>query len=364
LGNLSGITNKLGAFSLQLDPSVASVVSSTGNALAQGFDTTWLMTGVNGTGSADTITLQNGASGYMQVNIGATSYQTIAGQFSAITIDGGAGADSVEILDNLQNANINFSLVGNSQDSLTIHQTESGVVTANASGVSGNGVKNVTFTSPIASLMVHGTSSIDQLAINGPITYGFKYAGGAGGDSLVLNGVTQTLSSQTFAGTSSLTLLMLGSSNLTFSGLVNLFRLEMLDGRVTLADGGTSTLSVNEMSFGSGTLDLRDNAFVLNYTGLNPFSQVSGAVASGRNGGSWDGTGLTSSLANANNRRIVGYAMANQAAVTAGLFVGQPVDSSTVVARYTIVGDLNLDTAVNFTDLLRMSQNYNAQGLE
>lgn len=366
LGNLSGLTGKLGLYSLELDPAFASVISQTGHALAAGFDTTWTMTGLLGTGNADTIKLENGStSDYIKVSVGASSYQTLVSQFSTITIDGGAGADSIEILDSLQGASLNFTLVGNNQDSLLVHQAQNGVVTATSSGVSGNGIHNYTFSSPIASLSVFGTANVDQLAVNGPISYNFNFSGGAGGDSVFLNGVTRTLSSSNFAGTTSLTMLVSGSSNITLSGLVNLFRLEIPTGKVTLADGGTSTLSVNEISFGSGTLDLRDNAFVLNYTGLNPYSLVASAVTSGRNGGSWDGIGLTSSLASATNRKIVGYAMAGQVATSfPTTFGGQPIDGTSVLARYTLAGDLNLNQGVDFTDLLRMSQNYGGVGLD
>jgi hypothetical protein len=41
-----------------------------------------------------------------------------------------------------------------------------------------------------------------------------------------------------------------------------------------------------------------------------------------------------------------------------GTFMGQSVDSSSVLARYTFYGDANLDTAVNLADFNRLAANF------
>jgi hypothetical protein len=45
--------------------------------------------------------------------------------------------------------------------------------------------------------------------------------------------------------------------------------------------------------------------------------------------------------------------------LTGGKFLGQTVDPSTVVVRYTLAGDATLDGAVDFNDLVKLAQNYN-----
>ena len=41
------------------------------------------------------------------------------------------------------------------------------------------------------------------------------------------------------------------------------------------------------------------------------------------------------------------------------IFLGTPVDDSTVVARFTAAGDATLDGTVDFNDLVKLAQNYN-----
>ena len=42
--------------------------------------------------------------------------------------------------------------------------------------------------------------------------------------------------------------------------------------------------------------------------------------------------------------------------------MGQTVNASSVLLRYTLFGDTNLDGQVNFSDLVRLAQNYGGMG--
>jgi hypothetical protein len=133
---------------------------------------------------------------------------------------------------------------------------------------------------------------------------------------------------------------------------------------------GTSTgpLSVN----GTGRIDLAARGMVVTYPGgLASFGafairglivQAYHATGAGNNG-DWTGAGITSSIAQADPSRAVGYALAsdifNTADATPDAFLGKAVTAGDVLARLTLAGDANLDGAVDFNDLVRLAQNYN-----
>ena len=67
---------------------------------------------------------------------------------------------------------------------------------------------------------------------------------------------------------------------------------------------------VTSLSIGTGaTLDINDNALIVNYTGASPEAAIRAKIIEGRGGvgignGTWTGTGITSSAAAAANARI------------------------------------------------------------
>jgi hypothetical protein len=81
------------------------------------------------------------------------------------------------------------------------------------------------------------------------------------------------------------------------------------------------------------------------------------------NNGDWAGPGITSTTAQANSSRAVGYALSddlfNFADGNPDAFFGQPVTAGQALARLTLAGDANLDGTVDFNDLVRLAQNYN-----
>src|SRR5581483_769534 len=86
---------------------------------------------------------------------------------------------------------------------------------------------------------------------------------------------------------------------------------------------------------------------------------IQAALATGYNAGSWNGAPdpLNGAITSANaaaappNVYGIGYADSSDA-----LIPGQP--ANTVELRYTLVGDTNLDRAVNSTDAITMARNY------
>ncbi len=151
----------------------------------------------------------------------------------------------------------------------------------------------------------------------------------------------------------------IGGGEARFDVSQNLAGLTVSAGAVaTVADASaisfirTPTLAV------SGKLNLADNAVVLDYTGASPAASVVAVIAAGRNGGTWNGNGIVSNYAASNPMFSIGWADASAIGMTA--FLGQPVDTSTIVIRFTLAGDTDLDGAVGFADLLSLAQNYGA----
>jgi autotransporter-associated beta strand protein len=118
---------------------------------------------------------------------------------------------------------------------------------------------------------------------------------------------------------------------------------------------------------GGGRFDVTDNCLVVDYAAAaaSPIAAVRAAIVAGYGGPSnrWAGAGINSSTAaSAPENFGVGYAPAADVLAFAGgvaSFAGQDVDATCVLARYTLLGDANLDAVVDFNDLVRLAQNYN-----
>ena len=89
---------------------------------------------------------------------------------------------------------------------------------------------------------------------------------------------------------------------------------------------------------------------------------IAALITSGRNGGNWAGNGITSSNAAADvNGHAVGYAQADQIGSPAS-FLGQSIDATATLVRYTRAGDANLDGTTNIGDFSLLAANFNVAG--
>jgi hypothetical protein len=138
-------------------------------------------------------------------------------------------------------------------------------------------------------------------------------------------------------------------------------------GRMTLAHGSEpKVLRVTRLEVdgpGAARLDLGDNAAVVNYPAVeaSPFADLRQQVALGFAGGSWNGDGITSSFAAASPIvDALGIAEAADLGITG--FLGQPVDATTIIVRYTLAGDADLDGSVTLLDFNRLAANFGLNG--
>jgi hypothetical protein len=150
------------------------------------------------------------------------------------------------------------------------------------------------------------------------------------------------------------------ADDLTVSGA-----LDLGGGTVTLLPGATRRVlrvgAFNAPAAGGGRVDLTRNGMIVDYAaGASPLADVAAAVARGYHGGAWDGPGITSAdAATAPTRSAVGYAEANTVLRPGETFLGQAVDDTAVLVRFTLSGDATLDGVVDFDDLVAVAQNYN-----
>ncbi len=181
--------------------------------------------------------------------------------------------------------------------------------------------------------------------------------------NLTAGGVSGTGTfSQTSASTTNVQYLRVGTLNLS-AGTINI-----------IAGGGT--LGTSDISSGTinvtvpGRLNLSDHDLIVDYTSPNPSpaAAIRALIISGRNGGSWNGNGLTSSAAasiasdNSNpHKTALGYGEASTVGITT-TFRGLPVDSTAVLVRYTFLGDANLDGLVNALDFNAVATNFGGSG--
>lgn len=153
-----------------------------------------------------------------------------------------------------------------------------------------------------------------------------------------------------------------GTMNLTGGGQFN-----MAAGPV----GVSTTLKVTALNIDTPTLsqlDLADNRLIIDYTGASPIATIRGYIQQGFNNGQWNGNrGILSNDAaiasTSSTRTGIGYVEATNIFTTfPASFGGYSIDNTTLLARYTIVGDANLDLTVNISDFSRLAANFNLAG--
>lgn len=139
---------------------------------------------------------------------------------------------------------------------------------------------------------------------------------------------------------------------------------------LTKSQGGDTSV-VNSLSISGGAvMDLADNALIVDYQGASSYASVRSAIISAYSPTSaahWNGPGISSRVAASNASLYgVGYGEASDLLGLSGgataAWQGQTVDSSAVLARFTLLGDADLSGSVNFFDLTRLAAYYGGAG--
>jgi hypothetical protein len=115
----------------------------------------------------------------------------------------------------------------------------------------------------------------------------------------------------------------------------------------------------------SGSLDLRekklvvDNGTVGSWNG-SAYTDITGLIQSGRNGGSWNGDGIITSQTNAATGNFTTIAVATAGQVkgisgsTTALWGGETVSAGDALIMYTYGGDATLDGKINIDDYVKI----------
>ena len=245
---------------------------------------------------------------------------------------------------------------------LTVEYDNSGTpISLGTSGANITATKGATILnfSGITSIVVSGSSAADALNFNGPISAPVALNLGAGADVLNVNSGMFTFSADASAGTSSLTINDSGA--VLFNTTQHLAAMNLTGGKASIAPGHDKVIVLDTITAsGDGALDLMDNDLIANATTPANFAAL---LDSGYMAGAWNGVGIISSLAAANDATL-GYGQASTVfpALPATLD-GQSINTGTpMIARWTVQGDSNLDNVVNTTDFMMLAQNFSASG--
>jgi hypothetical protein len=175
----------------------------------------------------------------------------------------------------------------------------------------------------------------------------YTFTGTGSTQSLVINGGTVTFSGDPSATVPTFSVTVAGGS-LRFSASQHLSNLTITGGSVGFASSVSgAVLSVNSLSLAGGSLDLGANGMIMDYSGATPIATFRGYLTSGFNSGAWNGAGIWSTAANADSAHLHGLGYAEASALGIGSFMGQQVDTTAIVIRYTRYGDNNLDGTVD-----------------
>jgi hypothetical protein len=130
--------------------------------------------------------------------------------------------------------------------------------------------------------------------------------------------------------------------------------------RVAMPAGTSSLLQVNDLVIdGISTLDLNDNDMIVDYDGASELANVQLLINNARQGGTWTGTGITSTVAKNNALANTTLGAMEGSDYPGGTFNGQPVPTGSVLVKYTYFGDTDFNGIVNFDDYSRVDSGFN-----
>ena len=119
----------------------------------------------------------------------------------------------------------------------------------------------------------------------------------------------------------------------------------------------TATLITTNTLTDNGTLDLSNNKLLINYgSGPDPIASVAALLASGYNGGAWNGPGIDTSAPVTINGLTYGLGYADGADKQ---HLATGLASGTIEIKYTLLGDADLNGIVNGIDFGILAANFN-----
>ena len=326
-------------------------------------------------GAANTDPFNNPNTAQLQLNFHVLT-KNGTNQFSIFNTDVGDG--TVVLNSGTLAIESSTNMAGNGQ--ITVNSLNAGTFVALQFFQNiGNLARDVAFNTANGGTILMGNNSntlatvYSNMAINGSTTVNVQALNTGGTGSLVLNGALSGAGGINKSSNS--TLVMNGTSTYTGGTQVDGGTLHVSTGGIigpgnlgagtggfaNFVAGRTDAIKVAGVSAsGTGQIDVNDNDMIV---GSNTtLAGVGALIASARNGGAWNGGGLTSSTArNTPNTGLGAISGADYASVGHGdhLFDGTPFVNSDTVVKYTWMGDANLDGRVTFDDYVKIDTGFN-----
>jgi hypothetical protein len=138
-------------------------------------------------------------------------------------------------------------------------------------------------------------------------------------------------------------------------------------GTVVMQPGLNGLLITKALTLSAtSTLDLNDNDMMVDYTGASELANVVTAIRNARNGGQWNGFGITSTAAknSAQHNTTLGAIEATDFKSVYGqsaMFDSEPIDNTAVLVKYTYYGDTDFNGKVDGADYARIDAKFNQQ---
>jgi subtilisin family serine protease/subtilisin-like proprotein convertase family protein len=305
-----------------------------------------------GSNGDDSYTVQRDGSG-TRIEITETTpsetlvYSILQASTPPLAIAPGAGNDTITI--NYTNGNplpASFLSVDGGANSDTL-------IVIGSAGTDGLNLNGQTFTMTGVSSPVNG-SNLEQIQLNG--------AGAADTINVVESTATVQVNILASAGDDTINVNTdnSGSASVTLLGAHSLQSLSIGNGGSATVGGVDNLLFTRQLSVGaSGVLDLLANDMVVDYSeSSSVYAAIRALIASGRNGGFWNGAGIRTSSATS----ITGLGILESsdyiAANGTNVFAGATVGAEAVLVKYTWNGDTDLNGVVDFDDYARVDSGF------
>ncbi|MBC8104958.1 MAG: hypothetical protein H7Z14_00075 [Anaerolineae bacterium] len=137
-------------------------------------------------------------------------------------------------------------------------------------------------------------------------------------------------------------------------------------GGIAVGANGNRVVVTNLVSIGGegGTINLRDNDMIVDYTAAADAVAARALLRAGRNNGAWNGLGINSSTAAANQQHNTTLASLEATEFKSihgqnATFDGQQLDNTMLLIKYTWYGDTDFNGIVDFDDYSRADAGFN-----
>jgi hypothetical protein len=154
---------------------------------------------------------------------------------------------------------------------------------------------------------------------------------------------------------------VLGGGGIQFRSASHFNRLSLNAGATaTLLLGGTNAMKIDTVALNAtSTMDMNDNDLVTS----TAKSTIIGVIRSARNGGAWNGPGMTSTAAKNQTSHATMLGVLSGAEYSSvggtGVFGGQNYAPTDTLVKYTWYGDTDFNGRVNFDDYVRTDNGFN-----